>query len=320
MGSPHAIPPSHPPMGPVETGEFALLKNVLPLRRGVSSVIEQAEQELARGMASPQGMGGTREYVSNNHSGAVVARTGGVSPRTASWPVVVAADSKKSPDPSLSQPPPPPASSKSTPPPSTAPTSATDDDVPSVDHQRPAKHVDGCGFEIRNCDVAADVLASAVSRLPQDRPFTGWAVAISETDIEVGMPDQFSLDYAHEYVELSLLEALAAEGHPNLRVRWSLAPKPPPPKPPRTWSKEQCVAWLRQRGDLDGSASEKNLRAFWKDAQHIPPADLMQACRSYRRDRSFEERNWPLAVFICDAVYKSRLPVRQDIARPEARR
>lgn len=169
-------------------------------------------------------------------------------------------------------------------------------------------HVDAFGFIVRNVDIAGDLLSRAVERLSYQQRYglNVWALSLKDDVLELGAEGQGELERAVEYYELNLLEAIRAE-LPGVSLKWTVVPPPPPRPLPSKWTLEQCVRWMNANG-LRGGASDKALRAFWKDAQHVRPAMLINAVKLFRSDRDFEERDWPLAVFVTDGVWKRRVP------------
>lgn len=179
--------------------------------------------------------------------------------------------------------------------------------------------VDQFGFALRNCDLAQDLLERVRARLNPHGAgqLDCWAVSVNAGALELGVIDSFAQAFAEEHHHLQFLEALREE-EPTLEVEWCTASRPPAKPAPIRWTLEQCVRWMASKG-INGGASDRSLRHFWVTAATIPPSDLMLAAANYRSDPDFEKKNWPLAVFISDNVWKSRVPALVKVAVREAR-
>jgi len=299
----------HPPMGSPHGNPPASRKNGVPASAPISAASSAAafsaenfenqepEQDFSGGMASPHGIGGgdrgSRRKGGSSSTAACFAPPPSLRP-SPKKPVVVVGRKKSA---------------------ATHFSNRTTTTTNGQGDHYEGPPVDSCGFEVRNCDLAADLLGEVLAEFRrqhgQERllPVECWGVSLSEKELELGVADNWALDAVTERnQDLAILEALKAL-HPEMQVRWSVAPRPQPRPEPAVWSLEQALAWFAKNG-LTGGAGGKALKHFWRQVQQleVTPSELMAAAKAYRQTKNFEDRDWPVAVFMTDGVWKRRVP------------
>lgn len=204
----------------------------------------------------------------------------------------------------------------------------SDQSSKKINRRRPtATTTNGQG--IRNEDLASDLLANvqdelrAAGKVDEAALLGGltWALKVDESALELGVDARDRADV--EALELVVLEALHGI-QPELGLRLVEGTRPAPPE---TWSLAECLRWLVGVAGLSLAArpTEKNLGLFWAEACEVSPTALMQAATDFRAEEYWKNPDrapgdWAVAAFICDGVWKSRLPKRLGLERSSARR
>jgi hypothetical protein len=181
---------------------------------------------------------------------------------------------------------------------------------------------------VRNEDLARDLLRELQAGLEgKGKRYVAeqlgtqyFALRLDGATLELGCKDEYAVGYFSENVELLALEALR-DVDPAMNIRVLVAERPKAPTPPTDWRLDECLLWLERSGlSMKPRPTDANLAQFWDEAERVPPADLLHAARLFRADAFWAKDNWAVFRFICDGVWKIRLPGRQHVEPAQASR
>lgn len=178
------------------------------------------------------------------------------------------------------------------------------------------------GLWVRNEDLARDLFAELVASLrangkqylAEQMGQRVYPLRIDGDVLELGAPDEYAISWFSEHAELLALERLQAVDE-SMKLRVVISQRPPAPQPPTSWRLDECLLWLERAGlSMAPRPTDENLTHFWDLAEDVPPADLLAAAEKFRSDEYWAKDSWAVFRFICDGVWKIRIPARQSVA------
>lgn len=157
--------------------------------------------------------------------------------------------------------------------------------------------------------VADGVREAGKAYLSEQLRKTSWPLGIIDDRLELGVKDEYALEWATENLELVALDALRL-AEPDLAISFRIAERPPAKT---KWTRDECLAALVQAGLNESPApKEENLDRFWNKAKELAPQVVLTAAEHFLGDPYWKKSGWALAVFISEGVWRPRIAGRQQ--------
>lgn len=132
-----------------------------------------------------------------------------------------------------------------------------------------------------------------------------WPLRIEANDLHLGVEDEFARTWCDSNLLLHALAVLEQTEGRGMGISISVSERPPAPP---SWTLSQCLQALEQAGlAAIPRPTDDNLEAFWADAQHVPPAELLAGAQLFRADPYWAKDQWGLFRFVCEGVWKTRV-------------